>query len=127
MVFSAACRRHLCFSPHAAARTKRIQLAPATVLLPCHHPLRVAEEFALLDLLSNGRTVFSAGCGYDKREYDAFAVPFEESRGRFYEGLDLVRTAWTREEFTYHGRFYTIDEPLACLPRPVQKPQALRK
>ena len=66
--------------------------------------------------------MFSAGRGYDKREYDAFAVAFEESRDRFTEGLDLMRLAWTQEEFTYHGRFYTIAEPVSCLPRPVQKP-----
>ncbi|MBI3799150.1 MAG: LLM class flavin-dependent oxidoreductase [Deltaproteobacteria bacterium] len=110
------------FLAHLAARTTRIKLAPATVLLPCNHPLRVAEEFALLDLLSDGRAIFSAGRGYDKREYEAFAIPFEESRERFAEGLDLLRIAWTKEEFTYHGRFYTLPEPVTCLPRPVQKP-----
>ncbi len=107
---------------HVAAKTRRIQLGPATVLLPCNHPVRVAEEFALLDLLSDGRTVFSAGRGYDKREYDAFAVPFEESRDRFVEGLEIVQKAWTEAEFTYHGKFYSIREPISCLPRPLQKP-----
>jgi alkanesulfonate monooxygenase SsuD/methylene tetrahydromethanopterin reductase-like flavin-dependent oxidoreductase (luciferase family) len=107
---------------YVAAKTKRIQLAPATVLLPCDHPVRVAENFALLDLLSNGRAVFSAGRGYDKREYDAFEVDFAESRDRFSEGLDLLRIAWAKEEFTYNGRFYSIPEPITCLPRPVQKP-----
>ncbi len=110
------------FLAHVAAKTTRIKLAPATVLLPCNHPVRVAEEFALLDLLSDGRAVFSAGRGDDKREYDAFGVPFEESRDRFVEGLDIVRKAWTEPEFTYQGRFYSIPEPVACLPRPVQKP-----
>lgn len=110
------------FLAYVAAKTKRIQLAPATVLLPCDHPVRVAEQFALLDLLSDGRAVFSAGRGYDKREYDAFEVAFEESRDRFTEGLDLMRIAWTKEEFTYAGKFYKIAEPVTCLPRPVQKP-----
>lgn len=110
------------FLSHLAAQTTRIKLAPATVLLPCHHPLRVAEDFALLDLLSQGRTVFSAGRGYDKREYDALATPFEESRDRFAEGLELLRMAWTQEAFTYHGQFYDLPEPVTCLPRPVQQP-----
>src|SRR5438132_13611572 len=110
------------FLAHVAAKTARLKLAPATVLLPCNQPLRVAEEYAMLDLLSNGRAIFSAGRGYDKREYDAFAIPFDESRDRFAEGLDLLRTAWTQEEFTYAGRFYSIPEPVTCLPRPVQKP-----
>jgi len=63
------------------------------VLLPCNQPLRVAEEYAMLDLLSNGRAIFSAGRGYDKREYDAFAIPFDESRARFDEEMLLVRKA----------------------------------
>ncbi len=107
---------------HIAARTRRIKLGVAVVLLPCNHPVRVAEEFALLDLVSDGRLVFAAGRGYDKREYDAFGVPFAESRDRFDEGLDILRKAWTEPEFTYHGRFYHIPEPVSCLPRPVQKP-----
>src|SRR6267378_6367717 len=82
-----------------AARTTRLRLAPATVLLPCTQPLRTAEEYAVLDLLSDGRAIFSAGRGYDKREYDAFAIPFDESRARFDEEMQLVRTAWTEEEF----------------------------
>ena len=110
------------FLAHLAAKTTRLKLAPAVVLLPVNHPVRVAEEFASLDLLSNGRTLFAAGRGYDKREYDAFGVPFAESRDRFEEGLDLLRTAWTQPEFTYKGRFYQIDEPVSCLPRPVQVP-----
>jgi len=107
---------------HVAAKTRRVKLGPATVLLPCNHPVRAAEEFALLDVLSDGRAVFSAGRGYDKREYDAFEIPFAESRDRFVEGLEIVRKAWTEPEFTYRGRYYNIPEPVSCLPRPVQKP-----
>ena len=110
------------FLTHVAAKTRRIKLGVAVVLLPCNHPVRVAEEYASLDLLSDGRVIFAAGRGYDKREYDAFGVPFEESRDRFDEGLDIVRKAWLEPEFTHHGRFYTIPEPVSCLPRPVQKP-----
>lgn len=110
------------FLAHVAAKTQRIKLAPATVLLPCNQPLRVAEEFAMLDLLSHGRAVFSAGRGYDKREYDAFGVPFQESRERFDEEMHFVRKALMEEEFTFEGRFHQVREPLTVLPRPVQKP-----
>ena len=110
------------FLAHVAARTQRIKLAPATVLLPCNQPLRVAEEFAVLDLLSQGRAVFSAGRGYDKREYDAFGIPFHESRERFDEEMHLVRQALMEEEFTFNGRFHQVREPLTILPRPVQRP-----
>ncbi|HEX3247665.1 MAG TPA: LLM class flavin-dependent oxidoreductase [Chloroflexota bacterium] len=105
-----------------AARTERIRLAPATVLLPCTQPLRTAEEYALLDLLSNGRAIFSAGRGYDEREYKAFGIPFDESRTRFDEELLLIRKAWTEESFTWHGQHHTIPDPITVVPRPVQQP-----
>src|SRR5229473_3882862 len=91
-----------------AARTTRLRLAPATVLLPCTQPLRVAEEYAVLDLLSNGRAIFSAGRGYDEREYRAFEIPFAESRTRFDEEVDLVVRAWTNDPFTYHGKHHSV-------------------
>ncbi|HXG35621.1 MAG TPA: LLM class flavin-dependent oxidoreductase [Dehalococcoidia bacterium] len=110
------------FLANIAARTQRVKLACATVLLPCNQPLRVAEEWSMLDVLSNGRVVFSAGRGYDKREYDAFNIPFEESRERFDEALLLIRKAMTEEEFTFDGKYYRITEPLSIVPRPIQKP-----
>jgi len=82
---------------YIAARTTRLRLAPATVLLPCTQPLRTAEEFAVLDLLSDGRAIFSAGRGYDEREYRGFEIPFEESRNRFDEELLLVLKTWTAD------------------------------
>ncbi|GAB7386948.1 LLM class flavin-dependent oxidoreductase [Bacillaceae bacterium] len=106
---------------HVAAKTKKIKLAPATVLLPASHPLRVAEEFALLDLLSDGRAIFSAGRGYDKREYDAFGIDFNHSREIFFEGLEIIKKAWTEKSFSYEGKFFKIPE-VELTPRPVQDP-----
>ncbi|HZP25433.1 MAG TPA: LLM class flavin-dependent oxidoreductase [Dehalococcoidia bacterium] len=110
------------FLANLAARTQHVKLACATVLLPCNQPLRVAEEWSMLDVLSNGRVVFSAGRGYDKREYDAFNIPYEESRERFDEALLLIRKAMTEEEFTFNGKYYRVPEPLTIVPRPLQKP-----
>jgi alkanesulfonate monooxygenase SsuD/methylene tetrahydromethanopterin reductase-like flavin-dependent oxidoreductase (luciferase family) len=107
---------------YIAARTTSLRLAPATVLLPCTQPLRTAEEFAVLDLLSDGRAIFSAGRGYDEREYRGFEIPFDESRTRFDEELLLVRKAWTDENWTFHGQHHTIAEPINVVPKPVQKP-----
>ncbi len=70
-----------------AGATKNIRLAPAVVLLPVHHPLHVAEEWATLDLLSGGRVDFSAGRGYDRAEYLPFQADFENSSEMFAEGL----------------------------------------
>lgn len=105
-----------------AARTRRIKLAPGTVVLPCNHPLRIAEEYASLDLLSNGRAILSVGRGYDHREYAGFGVPFAESRERFDEGLALVRKALSEEAITWDGPHYRLETPITILPRPVQRP-----
>ena len=83
---------------YIAARTKHIRLAPAVTVLPLHHPIRVAEQWATLDLLSNGRVDFAAGRGYDKREYLPFHVSFENNQSIFDEGLELVRKLWQAEE-----------------------------
>jgi alkanesulfonate monooxygenase SsuD/methylene tetrahydromethanopterin reductase-like flavin-dependent oxidoreductase (luciferase family) len=107
---------------YIAAKTNRIKLAPATVLLPCTQPIRTAEEFALLDLLSDGRAIFSAGRGYDEREYKGFEIPFEESRTRFDEELLLIRKLWTETNVTWHGKHHTIPDPITIVPRPVQQP-----
>ncbi|WDL97625.1 LLM class flavin-dependent oxidoreductase [Alicyclobacillus sp. ALC3] len=106
---------------HVAGRTKRIQLAPATVLLPTNHPIRMAEDYALLDVLSNGRSLFSAGRGYDKREYDAFEVDFNNSREIFFEQLDIIQKAWREGTFSFSGKYYNIPE-VTLVPHPVQEP-----
>ena len=83
---------------YIAARTSRIRLAPAVTVLPLHHPIRVAEQWAILDLLSNGRVDFAAGRGYDRREYEPFHVDFDDNQGIFEEGLEVVRQLWQAGE-----------------------------
>src|SRR3954467_14407528 len=82
---------------YIAARTQHIRLAPAVTVLPLHHPIRVAEQWATLDLLSNGRVDFAAGRGYDRREYLPFHVSFEDNQSIFEEGLELVRRLWSED------------------------------
>ncbi|ADG06994.1 LLM class flavin-dependent oxidoreductase [Kyrpidia tusciae] len=106
---------------HVAARTKRIELAPATVLLPVNHPIRMAEEYALLDVLSNGRTIFSAGRGYDEREYRVFGIDYNLSQEIFFEQLDIIKEAWTKRAVSYEGKHFQIPE-IEVVPRPVQSP-----
>jgi alkanesulfonate monooxygenase SsuD/methylene tetrahydromethanopterin reductase-like flavin-dependent oxidoreductase (luciferase family) len=107
---------------YIAARTKHIRLAPAVTVLPLHHPIRVAEQWATLDLLSNGRVDFAAGRGYDKREYLPFGVSFEDNQSIFDEGLELVRTLWeTEDRLTYRGKHYQFED-VRITPKPVQRP-----
>ena len=79
---------------YVAARTTNIRLAPAVNVLPLHHPIRVAEQWATLDLLSNGRVDFAAGRGYDEREYIPFGADFRNNQAIFEEGMELVRRHW---------------------------------
>src|SRR5438874_99522 len=80
-----------------AARTSRIRLAPAVTVLPLHHPIRVAEQWATLDLLSGGRVDWAAGRGYDRREYEPFHVSFADNQAIFKEGLEVVRKLWAAD------------------------------
>jgi alkanesulfonate monooxygenase SsuD/methylene tetrahydromethanopterin reductase-like flavin-dependent oxidoreductase (luciferase family) len=106
----------------AAARTQRIRLAPAVTVLPLHHPIRVAEQWATLDLLSGGRVDFAAGRGYDRREYEPFAVSFTDNQSIFEEGMEIVRRLWAADgPISHHGRHYRFDD-IAITPRPVQRP-----
>src|SRR5881227_2489230 len=85
-----------------AAKTERIRLAPAVTVLPLHHPIRVAEQWATLDLLSGGRVDFAAGRGYDRREYGPFKVSFENNQSIFEEAMIVVRKLWTANEPISH-------------------------
>jgi alkanesulfonate monooxygenase SsuD/methylene tetrahydromethanopterin reductase-like flavin-dependent oxidoreductase (luciferase family) len=105
-----------------AARSKRIRLAPAVTVLPLHHPIRVAETWATLDLLSQGRVDFAAGRGYDRREYLPFNVSFADNQSIFEEGLEVVQKLWTAEgRISHHGKHYQFED-VRITPKPVQRP-----
>jgi alkanesulfonate monooxygenase SsuD/methylene tetrahydromethanopterin reductase-like flavin-dependent oxidoreductase (luciferase family) len=106
---------------HVAARTSRLRIGTGVTLAPFYHPLRLAEEVALLDVLSGGRVNWGAGRGFDPREFATFGVPMEESRARFREAVEVVLRAWTNERLTYEGEFFSF-ENVEVLPKPVQRP-----
>jgi alkanesulfonate monooxygenase SsuD/methylene tetrahydromethanopterin reductase-like flavin-dependent oxidoreductase (luciferase family) len=105
-----------------AARTKKIRLAPAVTVLPLHHPIRVAEQWATLDLLSGGRVDWAAGRGYDRREYAPLGASFADNQAIFEEGMAIVQRLWSSPEpFTHHGRHYQFED-VSITPQPVQRP-----
>jgi alkanesulfonate monooxygenase SsuD/methylene tetrahydromethanopterin reductase-like flavin-dependent oxidoreductase (luciferase family) len=105
-----------------AARTSRIRLAPAVTVLPLHHPIRVAEQWATLDMLSGGRVDFAAGRGYDRREYGPLEVSFDDNQARFEEGMAVVQQLWSAAApITHSGEYYRF-EAVAITPQPVQRP-----
>jgi alkanesulfonate monooxygenase SsuD/methylene tetrahydromethanopterin reductase-like flavin-dependent oxidoreductase (luciferase family) len=105
----------------AAARTKRLRIGTAVSLAALYHPLRLAEEVALLDMLSGGRVNWGAGRGFAPSEFNAFGVPIDESADRFREAVDIVLQAWTKERMSYKGVHFTFDN-IEVLPKPLQQP-----
>jgi alkanesulfonate monooxygenase SsuD/methylene tetrahydromethanopterin reductase-like flavin-dependent oxidoreductase (luciferase family) len=106
----------------AAQRTRRIRLGSAVVVLPFDNPLRTAEDYAMVDVLSGGRLNLGVGSGYLKHEYAGFGLDIEEKRARFDEALDIVLKAWTGERFSYAGVHHRVEDvQLNVLPR--QKPR----
>ncbi len=106
---------------YAAARTKHIRIGTGVCLAGFYHPLRLAEEIALLDILSGGRVNWGAGRGFDLKEFQAFGVPVEESHARFRETVDIVLKAWTTDRLTYAGKYFSFDN-VEVLPKPLQQP-----
>src|SRR5246500_914115 len=107
---------------YVAANTTRLRLAPAVNVLPLHHPIRVAEQWATLDLLSGGRVDFAAGRGYDRREYLPFGVSFETNQSIFEEALAIVRRLWASDAPLTHCGGHFQFENVRITPRPIQQP-----
>jgi alkanesulfonate monooxygenase SsuD/methylene tetrahydromethanopterin reductase-like flavin-dependent oxidoreductase (luciferase family) len=104
----------------AAQRTKRLKFFILGNLLPLHNPLRIAEELAMVDLLSRGRIMAGFARGVP-REYKVYDVPMRESRARFDEALDVILKAWTQDVFSHQGQFWSYKD-IAIWPRPYQQP-----
>ncbi len=104
-----------------AARTKTIQIGTSVLLLPLHHPLRVAEDAVTLDIVSGGRLALGVGLGYQDADFRAFGVEKKARVGRFEEGIEILRKSWTGESFSFHGKHFDIDD-VRVVPRPLQRP-----
>ncbi len=104
-----------------AQRTKRIKIGTAVVLLPLQHPVRVAEQAALVDCLSEGRLLLGVGRAYQPSEFTGFGIDPGESRERFFESLDILLKCFSGEKFSHHGQFWSCED-IELFPRPVQQP-----
>jgi alkanesulfonate monooxygenase SsuD/methylene tetrahydromethanopterin reductase-like flavin-dependent oxidoreductase (luciferase family) len=104
-----------------ATRTRRLHVGTAVQVLPLNHPLRIAEEVATLDHISEGRFEFGIGRSGVVRSYDTYGIPYGESQARFREALTIIRKAWTGEPFSYEGDFYRVHNATVS-PRPYQVP-----
>jgi alkanesulfonate monooxygenase SsuD/methylene tetrahydromethanopterin reductase-like flavin-dependent oxidoreductase (luciferase family) len=104
-----------------ATRTRRVRVGTAVQVLPLNHPLRIAEEVATIDHISQGRFEFGIGRSGVVRSYDTYGVPYGESQARFREALEIIRSAWTGEPFSYEGEFHRVQNAVVA-PRPYQDP-----
>src|SRR6187401_289255 len=105
-----------------AGRTKRVTLGTCVIVLPWHDPVRVAEQIALLDVMSGGRCIFGFGRGAASVEYAGFRIPMEEARPRFVEAAQLIRLALSEPEFEWQGEYFQIPRT-SIRPRPMSNPQ----
>jgi probable F420-dependent oxidoreductase len=105
-----------------ASRTRRLRLGTGVLLLPLYHPLAVAEEAAMVDVISGGRLVLGVGAGYAPEEFAAFGVPIKERGSRMDEAVPLLQRLWTEDKVTHAGRHYQLTGATVA-PRPVQQPR----
>ncbi|MEL0112034.1 MAG: LLM class flavin-dependent oxidoreductase [Rickettsiales bacterium] len=105
-----------------AKATKKIKIGMAVVVMPFNHPLRTASDFALVDILSEGRLLFGAGRAYQPHEFVSLGIPMEDSREMYEEAMEIMLKAWGDKPITHDGKFWSIPQPTEVLPKPVQKP-----
>jgi len=102
-------------------RTHQMKIGTAIMVLPFQHPLRVAEDAALVDSLSGGRLMLGVGRGYQPPEFKGFGVAQEDSREMFEESFEILRRALAGEKFAFDGKYWQIQEPTEIFPKPMQK------
>lgn len=105
-----------------ARTTTKIRLGSGIVVLPFNHPLRVAEDFAMLDLLTDGRIDLGIGRGYQPTEFAGYGIDQSKSSEMFDESIDVILKAWSQETFSHRGKYYRFDN-VSVRPRPLQSPR----
>ena len=109
------------FMGAVAARTTQARIGTSIVILPFHNPVQVAEEAAIIDIVSGGRFNLGVGAGYQAREFHGMGVDITRSRELFKEYLDVIKKCWEEGNLTYKGEFIDIED-VWVIPKPIQKP-----
>jgi probable F420-dependent oxidoreductase len=104
-----------------AARTSRVQIGTFAVLPALHHPIRLAEDCAVVDDISGGRFLLGVALGYRAKEFEVLGVPYGERASRLEETVEILRRCWTEESFSHHGRHFDFED-VRCTPKPTQRP-----
>lgn len=111
--------RPLMLLSHIAAKTKQIRLGPAIIPVPLHHPLIVAEELAMIDVLSGGRVEVGLGKGYQQYQYDRFGMVKGSDVERYNEAIEVIKLAMHQPTFEYQGDVFHIPST-RLYPQPIQ-------
>jgi alkanesulfonate monooxygenase SsuD/methylene tetrahydromethanopterin reductase-like flavin-dependent oxidoreductase (luciferase family) len=106
---------------YIAAKTTRLRVGTAVIVVPLHNPLVVAEEIATLDLLSGGRADIGFGRGYQHYEFARFGMELEAGRKRWDESIDIIMKAFEGKPFTHQGTLFQLPET-SVFPQPLQRP-----
>ena len=106
---------------YLAGRVPGMYLGTSIFQLPLHHPVEVAEQTTMLDILSGGKFLFGVGQGYRDVEFQSFGLEKRHRRQRMVEGLEVIKKLWNEDNVTYHGRFHDL-ESVSIAPKPLQKP-----
>jgi alkanesulfonate monooxygenase SsuD/methylene tetrahydromethanopterin reductase-like flavin-dependent oxidoreductase (luciferase family) len=104
-----------------AARTKRVQISTDILILPLYNPVKLAEDIATVDLISNGRAMLGVGAGYRDEEFAAFGTNRRQRPSRMEEGVAVLKGCWGKDPFSFDGRYYKLDN-VNVIPKPAQDP-----
>ncbi|HYR70579.1 MAG TPA: LLM class flavin-dependent oxidoreductase [Candidatus Acidoferrum sp.] len=104
-----------------AARTSTIRLGTGIAILPLYHPIRLAEDCAIIDIISKGRLILGVGQGYQEGDFAAFGLKVSDRVSLFEESIEILRRAWTEDKVYFVGKRYTLRNVIVT-PKPVQKP-----
>jgi alkanesulfonate monooxygenase SsuD/methylene tetrahydromethanopterin reductase-like flavin-dependent oxidoreductase (luciferase family) len=112
------------YAAYLAAQTKNIRLGAAVITLPLANPVRVIENSAFIDILSNGRFVLGLGSGYRPYEFNGFGIPFDERREIQEEALPLICELFAQKKIKHDGKYFDVDVggDYEIFPHPLQKP-----
>ena len=122
-------------STYLATQTKRLKFGCAFNIVPMWHPLQLAEDYAMADILTRGRVIFGVGRGYHSREVETFGAPVidnDANRELFTEQMEIIFEAFNEDSFSHHGKHYTIPaqvpyrgyelKEITLVPRPIHRP-----
>lgn len=104
-----------------AAQTTKLNLGTSVILLPLHHPVKLAEEVITLDIVSRGRFILGVGLGYQPVDFRTFDIPIEQRVSRFEEEIEIIRQCWKGERFDFSGEHFNLED-VAITPRPYSDP-----